>query len=172
MATHKSRRNVRYAVVGLGHIAQMAVLPAFAHARRNSELAAIVSGDAEKLDAIGRMYDVEGAGRSISSRRSCCISRTAFSRTASLSRRPRRAPGTCASSMRSTSQPEPRSQSHCGRSGLSPGRIRVRPSRCRRFRNPGPSRLRNLTSESQAGYLFSRKRYPAWLFRGAFSGSD
>ena len=34
---------VRYAVVGLGHIAQVAVLPAFAHARRNSELVAVVS---------------------------------------------------------------------------------------------------------------------------------
>ena len=33
-----SRGPVRYAVVGLGHIAQVAVLPAFAHARRNSRL--------------------------------------------------------------------------------------------------------------------------------------
>lgn len=29
---------VRYAVVGLGHIAQGAVLPAFTHAKQNSEL--------------------------------------------------------------------------------------------------------------------------------------
>src|SRR5688572_20424432 len=35
---------VRYAVVGLGHIAQVAVLPAFARARR-SRLVALVSGD-------------------------------------------------------------------------------------------------------------------------------
>jgi predicted dehydrogenase len=28
----RSKRIVRYAVVGLGHIAQVAVLPAFAHA--------------------------------------------------------------------------------------------------------------------------------------------
>ena len=35
-----SRGPVRYAVVGLGHIAQVAVLPAFAHARRNSRLVA------------------------------------------------------------------------------------------------------------------------------------
>jgi hypothetical protein len=41
----RSNRIVRYAVVGLGHIAQVAVLPAFAHARRNSRLTAIVSGD-------------------------------------------------------------------------------------------------------------------------------
>lgn len=36
---------VRYAVVGLGHIAQVAVLPAFAHAKRNSRLVALVSDD-------------------------------------------------------------------------------------------------------------------------------
>ena len=40
-----SRRVVRYAVVGLGHIAQVAMLPAFAHARRNSRLVAVVSDD-------------------------------------------------------------------------------------------------------------------------------
>src|SRR5690242_17056044 len=34
---------VRYAVVGLGHIAQVAVLPAFAHAKRNSRLVALFS---------------------------------------------------------------------------------------------------------------------------------
>ena len=36
-------RTIRYAVVGLGHIAQVAVLPAFSHARRNSVLGALVS---------------------------------------------------------------------------------------------------------------------------------
>ena len=41
--------SVRYAVVGLGHIAQAAVLPAFKHARRNSVLAALVSGEEKKL---------------------------------------------------------------------------------------------------------------------------
>ena len=56
MATRS--RKVRYAVVGLGHIAQVAVLPAFAHARRNSVLHAIVSGDAEKRAAMGEKYDV------------------------------------------------------------------------------------------------------------------
>ncbi len=50
------RRQVRYAVVGLGHIAQVAVLPAFANARRNSRLAALVSGDAEKLAAMAAKY--------------------------------------------------------------------------------------------------------------------
>jgi predicted dehydrogenase len=42
----KSKR-VGYAVVGLGHISQRAVLPAFRHAKR-SRLAAVVSGDAIK----------------------------------------------------------------------------------------------------------------------------
>jgi glucose-fructose oxidoreductase len=51
---------VRYAVVGLGHIAQIAVLPAFAHARRNSALAALVSDDRTKLAELSRRYRVEG----------------------------------------------------------------------------------------------------------------
>ena len=51
---------MRYAVVGLGHIAQAAVLPAFAHAR-NSRLVAIVSGDRTKRRAIARQYGLEHA---------------------------------------------------------------------------------------------------------------
>ncbi len=53
------RKQIRYAVVGLGHIAQVAVLPAFANARRNSKLAALVSGDPQKLEALSRKYDVK-----------------------------------------------------------------------------------------------------------------
>jgi glucose-fructose oxidoreductase len=49
---------VRYAVVGLGDIAQIAVLPAFKHAA-NSQLAALVSGDAAKLKKLARKYHVE-----------------------------------------------------------------------------------------------------------------
>lgn len=52
---------VRYAVVGLGHIAQVAVLPAFEHARRNSKLSALVSDDADKLRLLSRKYRVEHA---------------------------------------------------------------------------------------------------------------
>ena len=55
----KSGKKVRYAVVGLGHIAQVAVLPAFAHARQNSELTALVTGDSAKARKIGRKYCVE-----------------------------------------------------------------------------------------------------------------
>jgi len=52
------RGKVRYAVVGLGHIAQVAVLPAFRHAARNSELTALVSGDATKRRELSRRYRV------------------------------------------------------------------------------------------------------------------
>ncbi|HKQ11936.1 MAG TPA: Gfo/Idh/MocA family oxidoreductase [Steroidobacteraceae bacterium] len=51
--------SVRYAVLGLGHIAQAAVLPAFKHARRNSVLAALVSGEEKKLKQLGRRYSVK-----------------------------------------------------------------------------------------------------------------
>ena len=56
--TPRAQRKVRYAVVGLGHIAQNAVLPAFAHARRNSVLSALVSDDPTKLRTLGRRYKV------------------------------------------------------------------------------------------------------------------
>jgi predicted dehydrogenase len=57
--SRSSRPKVRYAVVGLGHIAQAAVLPAFGHARRNSVLAALVSGDSRKREQLGRRYRVK-----------------------------------------------------------------------------------------------------------------
>src|SRR5436190_14499227 len=50
-------KKIRYAVVGLGHIAQTAVLPAFRHAE-NSELAAIVSDDPVKRKVCARRYHV------------------------------------------------------------------------------------------------------------------
>ncbi len=50
----RSGRLVRYAVVGLGHIAQDAVLPAFEHAGENSELVALVS-----VELLGRRYGVK-----------------------------------------------------------------------------------------------------------------
>jgi predicted dehydrogenase len=58
MAVRKSGP-VRYAVVGLGHIAQVAVLPAFANARRNSRLVAVVSDDRAKRRALARKYKLE-----------------------------------------------------------------------------------------------------------------
>jgi len=58
MANTNRDNKVRYAVVGLGYIAQVAVLPAFAHARRNSELRALVSSDRVKRARLGRQYRV------------------------------------------------------------------------------------------------------------------
>ncbi len=59
-ATKKSRskRPIRYAVVGLGHIAQTAVLPAFEHAKRNSTLAALISDDETKLRELAERHQV------------------------------------------------------------------------------------------------------------------
>ncbi len=56
----KSRGNkaVRYAVVGLGHIAQVAVLPGFKNPK-NSELVALVSADPEKQQKLAQQYNVE-----------------------------------------------------------------------------------------------------------------
>lgn len=55
----KPKEKIRYAVVGLGYIAQIAVLPAFRNARSNSTLAVLVSGDKEKLKRLGEKYHVE-----------------------------------------------------------------------------------------------------------------
>ena len=49
---------IRWAVVGLGYIAQVAVLPGFKHAS-NAELKALVSDDPMKLKKLGRKYGVE-----------------------------------------------------------------------------------------------------------------
>jgi len=56
-----TEKRIRYAVVGMGHIAQVAVLPAFAHARKNSVLTAIVSGDSTKRREISRKYSLDDA---------------------------------------------------------------------------------------------------------------
>ncbi|WP_437734522.1 Gfo/Idh/MocA family protein [Sorangium sp. So ce1335] len=55
-------RKIRYAVVGAGNIAQVAVLPAFKNAAENSELVAIVSGDPDKRAALGERYGVSALG--------------------------------------------------------------------------------------------------------------
>jgi predicted dehydrogenase len=54
-------KQVRYAVVGLGHIAQVAMLPAFAHAKRNSRVSALVSDDPAKLRTLSKKYRIEAA---------------------------------------------------------------------------------------------------------------
>lgn len=59
MLLKNKKEKIRYAVVGLGYIAQTAVLPAFRNARKNSKLVALVSGDKEKLKKLGDKYRVE-----------------------------------------------------------------------------------------------------------------
>jgi predicted dehydrogenase len=51
------RHKVRYAVVGLGWFAQTAVLPGFTNVK-NAELAALVSGDADKRQELSKKYNV------------------------------------------------------------------------------------------------------------------
>ena len=51
------KKKIRYAVVGLGHISQTAMLPAFKHAE-NSELAALVTGSPEKDRELSERYGV------------------------------------------------------------------------------------------------------------------
>ncbi len=58
MKSKSAKSPVRYAVVGLGHFAQTAVLPAFAKLK-NAKLTAIVSGDSRKLESLGAKYHVE-----------------------------------------------------------------------------------------------------------------
>jgi predicted dehydrogenase len=56
MANGSSPKRIRYAVVGVGHIAQVAVLPAFKNAKENSELVAIVTGSRIKGESIKEKY--------------------------------------------------------------------------------------------------------------------
>lgn len=53
-----TKTKVRYAVIGAGHIAQVAVLPAFAHAKKNSELVGLISRDSEKRAELSKRYDL------------------------------------------------------------------------------------------------------------------
>ena len=55
---------MRYAVAGLGHLAQIAVLPAFKQCP-NAELVALVSGDPLKQKKLGAKYDDVCAGISV-----------------------------------------------------------------------------------------------------------
>jgi predicted dehydrogenase len=54
----RSGERVRYAVIGQGHFAQTAILPAFAHAEGSSELVALFSRDKAKLRELARKYQV------------------------------------------------------------------------------------------------------------------
>lgn len=52
-------KRIRYAVVGAGNIAQVAVLPAFEHARDNSELVGLVSSDPAKRAELAERYRLD-----------------------------------------------------------------------------------------------------------------
>ncbi|MCW5824353.1 MAG: Gfo/Idh/MocA family oxidoreductase [Cyanobacteria bacterium TGS_CYA1] len=56
---NEEKRKVRFAVVGLGHIAQVAVLPAFKHANETCELTAFITSDTEKLCELSKRYKVD-----------------------------------------------------------------------------------------------------------------
>lgn len=56
----KQDRKIRYAVIGLGHLSQVAILPAFAHCRR-AELGALITGDEAKGRKLSRKYGVPAA---------------------------------------------------------------------------------------------------------------
>ena len=64
-AARKARSKIRYAVVGLGHIAQTAVLPAFKNASKNSVLAALVSEDETKLRELSQRHEVSHTFKSL-----------------------------------------------------------------------------------------------------------
>jgi predicted dehydrogenase len=56
-SSHKTPKvKLRFAVVGIGHIAQVAVLPAFEHAKRDCELVALVSGHLPKADEVATFH--------------------------------------------------------------------------------------------------------------------
>ncbi len=59
MEVRSQKKLIRYAVIGLGNIAQTAVLPSFRHAKLNSVLTALVSGDVRKQKKISRQYGVK-----------------------------------------------------------------------------------------------------------------
>ena len=58
-SSKEGKQKVRYAVVGLGWIAQAAILPGFAQAKDNSELVALVSDDPTKLEELSKQYQVK-----------------------------------------------------------------------------------------------------------------
>lgn len=55
-------QRVRFAVIGLGNIAQVAVLPAFEHAQEECELVALISSDEAKRKTLALEYAVPYSG--------------------------------------------------------------------------------------------------------------
>lgn len=61
-ASSRQRKKIRYAVIGQGYISQIAVLPAFVNASKNSELVALISDDPVKLKKLSQTYKVSRIG--------------------------------------------------------------------------------------------------------------
>jgi len=57
--TRSNEKRIRYAVIGAGNIAQVAVLPAFGHASENSELVGLITGDPHKRAELRERFDIE-----------------------------------------------------------------------------------------------------------------
>lgn len=57
-----AQEKLRFGVVALGYISQVAMLPAFEAARRACEIGALISGSREKLRALAGAYEVEAVG--------------------------------------------------------------------------------------------------------------
>jgi predicted dehydrogenase len=57
-----NQNQIRYAVIGAGNIAQMAVLPAFEHAKKNSQLVALISSDPDKRADLSKKYNIQLTG--------------------------------------------------------------------------------------------------------------
>jgi predicted dehydrogenase len=60
VSKHGTSKKIRYAVVGLGNLAQKVVLPAFTGAA-NCELAALVTGDKTKSKKLSKLYGIDRA---------------------------------------------------------------------------------------------------------------
>jgi glucose-fructose oxidoreductase len=58
MRSGTAESRLRFAVVGLGYVAQNAMLPAFTHARGRCQLTGLVSGTRAKLEALSKRYKV------------------------------------------------------------------------------------------------------------------
>lgn len=52
----RNKNTIRYAVVGIGHIAQVAMIPAFRQAKENSSLVAFVTGDMKKSQKVAEEH--------------------------------------------------------------------------------------------------------------------
>lgn len=57
MSGMSKNERLRYAIIGLGHLSQVAILPAFGHSHR-CKLAALFSGDSKKREKLGRKFRV------------------------------------------------------------------------------------------------------------------